>query len=106
MIILNKRHLFSKLPSVDEVLGKNEIINIIDEYPRSLIIEGIRESIDITRKEIVNLNENLDEFEISIEDIINNAIDRIKLKYELSLKKVKNATGVVIHTNLGRSLLS
>lgn len=103
---MNKRHLFSKLPSVDEVLGKNEIINIIDEYPRSLIIEGIRESIDITRKEIVNLNENLDEFEISIDDIINNAIDRIKLKYELSLKKVINATGVVIHTNLGRSLLS
>ncbi len=103
---MNKRHLFSKLPSVDEVLGNDKIINIIDEYPRSLIIEGIRESIDIIRKNIVNLNENLDEFEISIDNIINNAIDRIKLKYELSLKKVINATGVVVHTNLGRSLLS
>jgi len=103
---LNKRHLFSKLPSVDEVLGSDKIVYIIDEYPRSLIIEGIRESIDITRKSIVNLNENIEEFEISRDNIINNAIDRIKLKYELSLKKVINATGVVIHTNLGRSLLS
>ena len=103
---MDKRKLFSKLPSVDEVLGDSKIVNIISEYPRDLVIEGIREAIDINRKSIINLKENIHDFDISIDDIVNDAICRVRLKYELSLKKVINATGVVIHTNLGRSLLS
>jgi len=103
---LDKRKLFSKLPSVDEVLGDSKIVNIISEYPRDLVIEGIREAIDVNRKSIINLKENIHDFDISIDDIVNDTICRVRLKYELSLKKVINATGVVIHTNLGRSLLS
>ena len=103
---MDKRKLFSKLPSVDEVLGDSKIVNIISEYPRDLVIEGIREAIDVNRKSIINLKENIHDFDISIDDIVNDAICRVRLKYELSLKKVINATGVVIHTNLGRSLLS
>ena len=52
---MDKRKLFSKLPSVDEVLGDSKIVNIISEYPRDLVIEGIREAIDINRKSIINL---------------------------------------------------
>ncbi len=103
---MDKRKLFSKLPSVDEVLGDSKIVNIISEYPRDLVIEGIREAIDVNRKSIINLKENIHDFDISIDDIVNDTICRVRLKYELSLKKVINATGVVIHTNLGRSLLS
>ena len=96
MIILDKRKLFSKLPSVDEVLGDSKIVNIISEYPRDLVIEGIREAIDVNRKSIINLKENIHDFDISIDDIVNDTICRVRLKYELSLKKVINATGVVI----------
>ena len=56
---MDKRKLFSKLPSVDEVLGDSKIVNIISEYPRDLVIEGIREAIDINRKSIINLKENI-----------------------------------------------
>ena len=87
MIILDKRKLFSKLPSVDEVLGDSKIVNIISEYPRDLVIEGIREAIDINRKSIINLKENIHDFDISIDDIVNDTICRVRLKYELSLKK-------------------
>ena len=85
---MDKRKLFSKLPSVDEVLGDSKIVNIISEYPRDLVIEGIREAIDINRKSIINLKENIHDFDISIDDIVNDAIYRVRLKYELSLKKV------------------
>ena len=71
MIILDKRKLFSKLPSVDEVLGDSKIVNIISEYPRDLVIEGIREAIDINRKSIINLKENVHDFDISIDELIN-----------------------------------
>ena len=69
VIILDKRQLFSKLPSVDEILGNSKIVNIISEYPRDLVIEGIREAIDINRKSIVNLKENINAFDVSIDNI-------------------------------------
>lgn len=103
---MDKKKLFSELPSVDEVLGDIKIIDILKQFPRNLVLEAIREVIDINRKTIINLNECEDSFDISFDDIVNKSVYRSKLKYELSLKKVINATGVVIHTNLGRSLLS
>ncbi|WP_296647285.1 L-seryl-tRNA(Sec) selenium transferase [Romboutsia sp. 13368] len=103
---MNIREVLSKLPSVDEVLGNENIIEILKEYPRNLVLEGIRETIDLNRKSILNQKDNLSNIEIRIENIVNDTVNRVRLKYELSLKKVINGTGVVIHTNLGRSLLS
>lgn len=95
------------LPSVDEVLGQERIIDMLNEYPRSLVLESIRQSIDIKRKCIVNLKDSeVDKFRVDIAEIIQNSINNIIMNYSLSLKKVINATGTVIHTNLGRSLLS
>lgn len=104
---MNKRDLFAQLPSVDEVLNNKKIIGILNEYPRNLLIESIREAIEEKRRCIVKLNEkDFDNFRISMEEIIENILNKCSLKYALSLKKVINATGTVIHTNLGRSLLS
>ncbi|MBP3906508.1 MAG: L-seryl-tRNA(Sec) selenium transferase, partial [Peptostreptococcaceae bacterium] len=50
--------------------------------------------------------ENFNEFKVSLDEIVTNIVNKCNLKYSLSLKKVINATGTVIHTNLGRSLLS
>lgn len=107
MIILIKRELFAMLPSVDEVLGEERIIKMLNEYPRSLVVESIRQAIDIKRKCIINLNENnVKNFKLDTSEIVQNSINNIIMNYSLSLKKVINATGTVIHTNLGRSLLS
>lgn len=100
---MDKKELFRKLPSVDEVLSKDEIKNTLSFYPRSIVLETIREVIELNRRKIINSDKYLD---INIESIINNVIDKVKLKYSLSLKKVINGTGIVIHTNLGRSLVS
>lgn len=105
--MLIKKELFSMLPSVDEVLGDKNVIKALEEYPRSLVLDSIRESIDIKRKLIININrDSIDDFNIKFEDIIKDLLQRIRINYSLSLKKVINATGTVIHTNLGRSLLS
>lgn len=106
MIILDKKKLFAMLPSVDEVLGNEKVKKILEEYPRTLVLESIREAIDAKRKLIINLDDSEKEIKIKFEDIIEDSITKIKLNYHLSLKKVINGTGVILHTNLGRSLLS
>ena len=104
---MNKRDLFAQLPSVDEVLNNNKIIDILNEYPRNIVIECIREAIEEKRRCIIELKEeNFNEFKVSLDEIVTNIVNKCNLKYSLSLKKIINATGTVIHTNLGRSLLS
>ncbi len=46
---MSKRELFAMLPSVDEVLSDNRIVEIINEYPRSLVLESVREVIDLKK---------------------------------------------------------
>lgn len=104
---MNKKKLFSLLPSVDEVLNDKTIIELIEEYPRSLVVDIIRKNIDNIRKNIINLKEEQSkDFSVNYDKFIKDISNELKLSYSLSLRKVINATGVVIHTNLGRSLLS
>lgn len=104
---MSKKNLFSKLPSVDELLSNDEIIKITNNYPRVLIVESIRETIDKNRQTIIGLKEeDVEGFNLDINKVITDVIKLVKSKYELSLRKVINATGIVIHTNLGRSLIS
>ncbi|MGL5755196.1 MAG: L-seryl-tRNA(Sec) selenium transferase [Paraclostridium sp.] len=104
---MKKRELFAQLPSVDEMLNQERIIAALDEYPRTILLESIREAIEEKRRAIVDLNQSdFDKFGVSVEKIVQNTINKCNLKYSLSLKKVINGTGTVLHTNLGRSLLS
>ncbi len=104
---MSKNSLFAQLPSVDEILSNEEIKNLIEKYPRGLVVEAIRDTINLHRKRIVNIkNEEIEDFKLEINDIIIETKNEVESKYELSLKKVINGTGIVIHTNLGRSLIS
>ncbi|WP_425446606.1 L-seryl-tRNA(Sec) selenium transferase [Dethiothermospora halolimnae] len=102
----NKGNLFSKLPKVDEIISKPDIDNLIKKIPREIVIETIREEIEKLRNKI-RKNEidydTLSEITDSISEIV---IKESNKKMETKFKRVINATGVVIHTNLGRSLVS
>lgn len=98
---MEKKQLLRKLPKMDELL-KEEIVNKqLEDTTRVLVIEALRTSIDKYRESI--LNDSIDDF--TKEDILNNFLDIIEESKESNFKKVINAAGVVIHTNLGRSLL-
>lgn len=102
-----KRKLFAMLPSVDEVLNDKKIIELSEKLPRSIIVEAIRNTIECTRNLIVDLKDNqIDSFKLDYNSLIDNCVDLAHNNYNLSLKKVINATGIVVHTNLGRSLIS
>ncbi|WFA09512.1 L-seryl-tRNA(Sec) selenium transferase [Tissierella sp. Yu-01] len=102
---MGNMNLFKLLPKVDELLGRDEINNLMLTVPRQLILEAIREEIEVLREKIKNniIEEELLEVLSTLDvKIINNA----KNKNSFKLKRVINATGVVIHTNLGRSIIN
>lgn len=102
---MNKNMLFRNIPKVDVILEKAEIIELIGKYHRDVVIDAIREELNKLRcfiKESDDIN--------LIEDKINNLVGNITLNvqevYSYNLKKVINGTGTILHTNLGRAIIS
>jgi L-seryl-tRNA(Ser) seleniumtransferase len=96
-----KKDLLRKLPKIDELLKSGEIQEAMKETMRPLVIDALRETIEEFREGI--LKEELQSFESG--DIIKAFEIRLKGKKASKLRKVVNAAGIVIHTNLGRSIL-
>lgn len=102
----NKINLFSRLPKVDELLSDNKVNSLMDEMSREYVIEAIREELDIIRNGIRNGKYNVNTLKEEIKKLPLYIAKRATKKAKPNLKRVINATGVVIHTNLGRSLIS
>ena len=103
--MVDKQALFRKIPAVDRLLEEPSLVKAATTYPRSLILKGIHEVLDEIRQGIAT-DEFGDPSEISPEQVSEKAVKRIGLLAESSLRAVINATGVVVHTNLGRSILA
>ena len=84
-----------ELPSVDEALGR--FAELHGEYPRHLIVAEIRRALDDARRALRTGVEPL-----PLESEVRNRLARLA---QPSLRPVINATGVVLHTNLGRAPL-
>ena len=92
---------FRNIPSVDSVLNAEKIKSLGFIKDQSFITEIIRSYLSNTRELIQKGAPSLEEAEI-ISDIYDQIIDLLEPKP----KKIINAAGVIIHTNLGRAPLS
>jgi L-seryl-tRNA(Ser) seleniumtransferase len=90
-----------KLPSVEKVLQRAEIQQATQETGRTAVVESVRQAIDEARQEIANGQPCP-----SLSTLVERALLYLQGRNKPSLRKVVNATGVVIHTNLGRAPLS
>ena len=110
-ILLLMKELLRKLPAVDEILKEGRTKQWLETYPRVLVLDAIRAALDRRRKAILEAGEQpsaqtVGEQSIAMPGILDEAEAVLKELSEPSLKPVINATGVVVHTNLGRSILS
>ncbi|MBW1887513.1 MAG: L-seryl-tRNA(Sec) selenium transferase [Deltaproteobacteria bacterium] len=105
-MIKDKQALFRKIPGVDRLLNSPDLVQISSKYPRSLILKAINEVLSETRKKIEMADRLEDISELSVERISSTVKGKLELLDLSSLRAVINATGVVVHTNLGRSILA
>jgi L-seryl-tRNA(Ser) seleniumtransferase len=99
---MNNKELLRSLPKIDELLKEELVLEKLKNNVRTLVIEVLRETIEDFRKDI--LAEKLNCFDKT--QILMEFDKKLEAKKLPALRKVINATGVVIHTNLGRSILS
>ena len=86
-----------QLPSVNALLERDDIRALLGSAPRALVVEAIRESIDAARR---TARAPADDGWAAV------VSERVRAAQRPSLRHVINATGVVLHTNLGRAPLA
>ena len=91
----------SDLPSVEELLQQPTVIQWITEFGRELTLEAIRSSLEQARVEFSQLHSVP-----ARKDLLEHILHTLQIWTAPSLRPVINATGVILHTNLGRAPLS
>ncbi|MCD6295297.1 MAG: L-seryl-tRNA(Sec) selenium transferase, partial [Deltaproteobacteria bacterium] len=101
----HRQTLFRKIPSVDVLLAHPKIDEALSTQPRGLVVQAIHEILEALRTTI-QTDMAVSDHELETNAIVQNVVARVCLLSMPSLRNVVNATGVVVHTNLGRSLLA
>ena len=87
------------LPSVNALLETEDVRTLLERAPRSMVVDAIRAAIEHARRAPADAPRAMDEWSRAI-------ADELGSRQRLQLGPVINATGVVLHTNLGRAPLA
>jgi L-seryl-tRNA(Ser) seleniumtransferase len=95
------------IPGVDEILSRPEVGDLLKTHPRAVVVEAVRTGLRRVRERLLRSEASFtaDEPIFAFETFLPLIRMQIDLQIEPRLRRVINATGVVIHTNLGRSPL-
>ncbi len=97
------KHLLSKIPAINTILLTDSVKRLLSEYPERVVKDAIKKEVE----DIKNLILKGELSEVPELDKINQMVEKeVKKHDQFSLRRVINGTGTILHTNLGRSLLS
>lgn len=102
----SQKQLLRKLPGVDHLLEQADRDAILVAVPRSVLTRSIRTVLDDLRKTIIGAGIGVDESLLTDNAVMEAVREKTAQAMAPNLKPLVNATGIVIHTNLGRSLLA
>ena len=95
------------LPSVEELLQSPGVSPLLGRYPRDLVADGLRAALAATRRQVVaGVFPETWEKLVHPASLTAAAARLIETWTRPRLRRVLNASGVVVHTNLGRSILA
>jgi L-seryl-tRNA(Ser) seleniumtransferase len=98
--------LYRKLPSVDELLRDETVIAIEARVGHAVVVEAARKALETLRSEIAAGTVRDADLDVHIANLPEAVGREVRRSLEPSLQPVINATGVILHTNLGRAPLS
>lgn len=97
--------MYRLIPKMDEILENDNIKKLIDENSMDFVKDAINKKLDNIRMMIKD-NQSENDIRSAIENVISDTVNDIKIYMSPRLRRVINATGTVIHTNLGRSVIN
>jgi L-seryl-tRNA(Ser) seleniumtransferase len=106
MELKEKSEKLRRIPAVGRILSSPRLLEISATYPRNLVLKAVHQVLERLRKEVESGTpaEGTDLF--SMDRILEDVGRSAGMLSAPSLRPLINATGVVVHTNLGRSILA
>ena len=95
--------LLRQIPKVDELMKQPLLLSLCESVPSQTVTQAVRQVLEDLRKDI--LSGKIEEMP-SVEALCAGIVSDASRQAEPSLKKVINATGIILHTNLGRACIS
>jgi L-seryl-tRNA(Ser) seleniumtransferase len=102
----HQQTLLRMLPGVDSILEAAKSDTVLDPTPKSVLVRSIRFVVERLREAILDDQHNITETDLSDVAVLAAVKQRVHQTMAPKLTRIVNATGIVIHTNLGRSLLA
>jgi L-seryl-tRNA(Ser) seleniumtransferase len=99
---MDTRKLLRSLPKTDELLKRADLVGLLRALPVPVVTDAVRDAVESVRARLLAGDEVAFDDDSIAADAIVLAQDRMRP----SLRPVINATGIIVHTNLGRSRLS
>jgi L-seryl-tRNA(Ser) seleniumtransferase len=97
--------ILRKIPAVDELLQTEGLQQALAYHPRKLVVESTRQIVDERRQRILANPEGAAQVDLRPSHLAELILERLTTLSRHTLRPLVNASGIVIHTNLGRSLL-
>ncbi len=102
----SKTDLYRKLPSVDELLRRPDLAAIVASEGPAAVIDAARAVLARMRAEIAAARLDAAAVDLALSGISGAVERQVRQSLSYSLRPVINATGVILHTNLGRAPLA
>jgi L-seryl-tRNA(Ser) seleniumtransferase len=99
----HKSNLFRQLPSVDDLLRDTALTPLAASYGHEALANAARSVLARLRNEIVSGPLNEAALHLALTGLVGAIEDELHKTLSYSLRSVINATGVILHTNLGRA---
>lgn len=99
---MDKNLLYRSIPKVDVLLEQEEIKAGIEKYGRDIVVDAIRIETEALRK-YIGTCQSEDEAKDAVTNVAASILARAGKMLMPNMKKIINATGTILHTNLGRA---
>jgi L-seryl-tRNA(Ser) seleniumtransferase len=106
---VDKNQLFRQIPKVDVILENETIKDLINEFSYDVVMEAIHDETEKLRELIAKTSDKIETSAVILSEInslVANIIEYVTRVYTPNMRKVINATGTILHTNLGRAVIS
>ena len=98
-------NLLRNIPSVSDLLDNPEIEKMLSKHPRQLIVTCVRDALDELRDNIINdTTGQCGQMHVGIDYVLRGVREKLTSRTQLQLRSAINASGIIMHTALGRSV--
>lgn len=94
------QELLPNLPKIDKLIEHSVIFGLQNDYPRTIIVDEVREYIEILRTDIIKGRVTALP---GIDEIANDIARKMHVKYLFGVRRCVNGAGIILHTALGRA---